>query len=467
MPGSPDAPDAGESDGTGDAPVDAPRPTGQPGGRWVRPVAIAVLLLALALIAGVIATEPPEVRALGLAPGLPAVGLVLLGITLALLALAVIVIRPERGTRRALVLLSGAWSLTFLLGLVLAWFANAGFIREDHWHGTPVQSDADVAAYLATEMPPGIEPILLRTGVMVKSLEFLSGDNVQITGYAWQRVGQEVPDDLILGLVFAEGTKDSYRLSEAYRYEENGVETIGWFFEMVLRQPFVYAEYPFDQQDLWIRLWARDFTEDVILVPDFAAYLSMHPGSLPGMERDVVYGGWTPLYSGFSLSQQPYISSFGIGDAGQYPGIPELYFNLILDRNFAGPFFEHLIFAIAVMLLLFGLLVLTTNDDDLKARFQLSTAGVFGAASGLLFAVILKHNQLRTVIGSSGVVYIEVIPILLYGAIVAVVLNAILLASPYTLRVLHLRGNVVPVLAYWPVMLGILYGVTLVVFFQT
>ena len=79
-----------------------------------------------------------------------------------------------------------------------------------------------------------------------------------------------------------------------------------------------------------------------------------------------------------------------------------MYFNLILDRDFAGPFFEHVIFAIAVLILLFGMLVLTTDDPDLKARFQLSTAGVLGSASGLLFAVILKHNQLRSTIGSAG-----------------------------------------------------------------
>ena len=151
---------------------------------------------------------------------------------------------------------------------------------------------------------------------------------------------------------------------------------------------------------------------------------------MPGLEKEFVYSGWTPIYAGFSLANQPYSTSFGIG-TNQSAGRPEMYFNLILDRNFAGPFFEHMIFAIAVMILLFGLLVLTTDDEDLKARFQLSTAGVLGAASGLLFAVILKHNQLRSVVGSPGVSYIEVIPIMLYGVIVVVVLNAILLASPY------------------------------------
>jgi hypothetical protein len=437
------------------------------GRSWVRPVAFIVLSVSLALLGAVLFAYLRDHRSLEVAPGSPQVGLGLFAGTVAVMALAVVVVRPEQGTVRSLIVISVAWSVALLLGLVLAWLANARFERQDAWHGTPVQNAADLDTYLAQHVPEGIDPILIPTGILVKSLEFLNGDNVQVTGYVWQRLGPDLPDDLIPGVVLAEGTKDSYKLSEAYRYEENGVETIGWYFETILREPFTYEEYPFDEQDLWVRLWARDFTWKTILVPDFSSYTSPDPKALPGLEKEFVYTGWTPLYAGFSLAVQPYSTSFGIGAANEKAGLPEMYFNLILDRNFAGPFFEHMVFAIAVLILLFGLLVLTTDDPDLKARFQLSTAGVLGAASGLLFAVILKHNQLRSVIGSPGVSYIEVIPILLYGVIVVVVLNAILLASPYEVKIVHHRNNLLPVLAYWPVVLGFLFGVTLVVFFRS
>jgi hypothetical protein len=200
--------------------------------------------------------------------------------------------------------------------------------------------------------------------------------------------------------------------------------------------------------------------------PDFSSYVTLDPKALPGLEKEFVYSGWSPIYSGFSLSDQPYSTSFGIGKANQYAGLPEMYFNLVLDRNFAGPFFEHVVFAIAVMFMLFGLLALTTNDENLKARFQLSTAGVLTASSGLLFAVILKHNQLRSIVGPQGISYIEVIPIVLYGVIIVVVLNAILLASPYNVKVIPRRNNLWPVLAYWPAVLGILFLVTLIIFFK-
>jgi hypothetical protein len=436
------------------------------GSSWVRPGAVAVFVLSLVSAMWVIwRTEGPR-ETPDVALNFPALALVIVLATVAVMALAVVMFRPERGDLAALVATSAAWSLSLFAAVIVAWVAVAVADRQDQWHGTPIASLAEADAYLARHLPPGSDPVRIPTGVLIQSMEFLSGDNVQVTGFVWQRYGPELPADLVRGVVFAEGVEEAYDAEEAYRYEENGVETIGWYFAATLRQPFDYTKFPFDKQDLWIRLWSRDFNRDVVLVPDFAAFHSLDAKVLPGIEEEFVYSGWIPLYSGFSYSMQRYNTSFGIGDAPESYSYPELYFNLVLDRHFVGPFFEHIVFAIAVACLLFGLLVITTDDEQLKGRFQLSTAGVLGAASGLLFAVILKHNQLRAIVGTQGISYIEAIPIVLYGVIVGVVLNAILVASPLDVRVVRHRNNLWPVLAYWPVLSGFLLAATLIVFFS-
>ena len=48
-----------------------------------------------------------------------------------------------------------------------------------------------------------------------------------------------------------------------------------------------------------------------------------------------------------------------------------------------------------------------------------------------------------------------------------VVLNAILLASPLNAKLVRHRNNLIPTLAYWPMVLGLLLAVTLIVFFRT
>jgi hypothetical protein len=433
---------------------------------WVRPTAAVLLVLSAVGSLWMLSRYLLTYGSILAAPDTPLIGATIVLAVVAIMALAVLIFRPERSHLTALVAMSTTWSLALLVALILAWAAIARSELQDRWHGTPMTTTAETDAYLARHIPAGIDAIRIPTGVSIQSMEFLTGDNVQVTGYIWQRFGPDVPEDMDRGVVLAEGVKEAYDAKEAYRYEEDGIETIGWYFAATLRQPFEYAEYPFDEQDLWVRIWPRDFSRDIVLVPDFASYNTMRPTSMPGVESEFVYSGWSPVYSGFSYSEELYDSSFGIGVAGQYPDLPDLYFNLILDRNFTGPFFEIFVFAIAVACLLFGLLALTTDDENLKSRFQLSTAGVLTAASGLLFAVILKHNQIRGGVNTQGLSYIETIPIILYGIIVVVVLNAILLASPVNVRLIAYRHNLVPVLAYWPVLLGLLLAITLVVFFR-
>jgi hypothetical protein len=432
----------------------------------VRPMAALAAVLASVAAIGFLLRYLQQFASIRAAPDTPAIAATLVFGTIAAMGIAVLVFRPERGTLVAMAAMSTAWSVVLLAALTLAWYFIAASELQDRWHGALMTTPAEVDAYLGTHTPAGIDPIRIPTGVLVQSLEFLNGDNVQVTGFIWQRYGSDIPEDLVQGVVLPEAIREAYDAKEAYRYEENGVETVGWYFWATLREPFEYAEYPFDEQDLWLRIWPRDFSYDIVLVPDFASFGSLDPLALPGIESEFVYTGWTPVYSGFTYSMQPFDTSLGIGDAGEYQNMPELYFNFILDRNFLGPFVEHIIFAIAVGILLFGLLALTTDDETLKTRFGLSTAGVLGAASGLLFAVILKHNQLRTAIGNRGVSYIEVIPVLLYVVIIVVVLNAILLAAPMKPKFVAHRNNLLPVLAYWPVLLGLLLAVTIIVFFQ-
>ncbi len=433
--------------------------------RWLRPMAAIVAILAAIAAVGLLTRYLNRVVSLMASPDSPALAAVIVLGTIVAMAVAVLVLRPERGTLFALAATSAAWSVALLIALTVSWYFIAGSELQDRWHGTSITTPGEADAYLAAHIPRELEPIRIPTGVLVQSMEFLTGDNVQVTGYIWQRYDADIPEDLVQGVVLPEAVREAYDSKEAYRYTDNGVETIGWYFYATLREPFEYAEYPFDEQDLWLRIWPRDVAYDVVLVPDFAAYQNLHPDTLPGIESEFVYSGWSPTYSGFTYSEQPYGTSLGIGDASEFQNMPELYFNLILDRDFIGPFFEHLVFAIAVAFLLFGLLTLTTDDEELKARFGLSTAGVLGAASGLLFAVILKHNQLRNVVGNHGVSYIETIPIFLYWIIVVVVLNAILLAAPVKPRLVGHRNNLWPVLAYWPVLLGLLLAVTLTIFY--
>ena len=79
--------------------------------------------------------------------------------------------------------------------------------------------------------------------------------------------------------------------------------------------------------------------------------------------------------------------------------------------------------------------------------------------------MILKHGQLRGAIAPDQIVYLELLPFLLYLAILLVALNAILLDSPLRFGFLEYEDNLLPVLVYWPALLGLVLAATLATFY--
>lgn len=426
--------------------------------------AIAVILGALALIAAS--------RYLGAHGGwditsgsndLMTIVLLVVG---AILALSVAVLRPGASNPRGARLTSLVWSLVLLGALLFTWGVIEVSNRWTYGIGTPVTSQVELDAYDAAHAESFASyDYRVPTGIYLQSFEFLNASNVEMAGYAWQTYGPEIPDTVLRGIVFPEAVEEAYDAKEVWRVEENGGEKIGWYFEGTFRQNFDYRLYPFDRQDIWLRLWSPEPTARVLLVPDFAAYQDLTPATLPGIETQFVYGGWDPVQSEFSYSPMDYNVDFGLPHGSSSQPDPELFFNLSVERDPLGPLIEHVVLELAIAVLLFLLLVLMSQESDLRDQVGLTIFDLTIAAGGLLFAVILDHNSLRNTIESQQLIYLEYFPLLLDVFIVLVVLSAVLRTKQWRIPVLGYTGDLVPVYAYWPAMFGTLLVVTLLVFF--
>lgn len=390
------------------------------------------------------------------------------GVVLTLCGGAMLVFRADLGDGRRLIQTSTVVSLILLIALGVLWALIDSSTKQSEWQGNPVQNPAQTDAYLDRfdNLVPALAPELrIPTGVLLQSVQFLSGSDVKVTGYLWQKYRDAIPDTITRGFVLPEALNEAYSAQEVYRSRTGDVETIGWYFAATLRQNFAYDRYPFDRPNVWLRLWARDFERNVVLVPDFASYENMDPNALPGIERTFVFGEWRPVYSGFSFLASSYNTDFGLASTPEDTAYPDLYFNFVLKRDPLGPFTEHIVYGVTVALIIFGLLVLTSNDPDQRVRFGISTAGVLGSVSVLLFGVITKQNSIRTGLGAQQLTYLEVIPTALYVLLIGVALNAILVAAPFDIKVLGYRNNLLPDLVYWPLLLGSLFVVTMLLFF--
>jgi hypothetical protein len=383
------------------------------------------------------------------------------------LSLSFALLRPGPRNPHGSRITSIVWSVALMLALLFTWRVIVLSHRWVEDVGTIIDSPRTLDEFIAAN-PEAFAPYdyFIPTGVYLQSFEFLSSSNVEMSGFVWQKYAPDIPDSIVRGAVLPEQLENAYSPVEAWRVERDGTEEIGWYFSGVFRQSFDYRLYPFDTQNIWLRLWHPEPVEGVLLVPDFAAYRDLTPSTLPGLDTKFVFGGWDPLNSYFGYDLLDYNVNFGLDDAFSTAPDPELYFNLTVVRDSLSPMLEHLVLEVVIAILVF-LLLLQMADDSGKGRAGLSLFDLSVAAGGLLFAVILGHNAIRGAVQSQELTYLEWFPLILNIFIVLVVLSAVLRTKQWRVPGLGYTGDLVPVLVYWPALLGTLLAVTLRMFFFT
>lgn len=393
--------------------------------------------------------------------------LAMLGLIICLTSLAALALRAHTGSTRSL------WGVVIVFS-VLSIGAMSYFwsltLAADHQYdlGTPLFSQADVSGFLAAnpnEQAGGSSEaqIAIPTGVFIQSIDFTSANNVIVTGYIWQKYGASVPADVDREIVLPEA--ESVDIEKAYERQEGDVTVVGWYVTATLREQFDYSRFPFDRQEVWLRLWPKDFDRNIILTPDFDAYKEITPTALPGIEKDFVLDGW--LFDGafFTYRGNSYNTNFGISKYVGESDFPELYYNIGLKRDFINAFIGQLIPLIVIALMIFAVLIISTKDERRVGLAGFNTAAVLGYCAALFFVVIVSHIQLRTSLSATTILYLENFYFVLYLAILLVSMNAILMVSDTPPRLIEARDNLAPKLLFWPLVLGLLLVVTLYTFY--
>lgn len=309
---------------------------------------------------------------------------------------------------------------------------------------------------------------LVPTGVFIQSLEFKDANDVNLTGYVWQRYDRKDFEDPP-GIVFPEVVDSANNLipqnqKEEYRHLIGEKEVIGWYFEVTLRQSFDYKKYPLDHKTVGIRMWPKQFLKQSLLFPDFRAYRSTNLEDAFGIDTDIVLGNWEIKETFFDYRLPFFDTNFGfIGETN--PKIfPELYFNISLTRKFMNEFIINLVPLLTVAALLFLILLSTTTDKEKAERFDFSILGVIGVNSALFFVVIIAHIQLRKEFLDYGLVYLEYFYLVMYFMILAVTLDSYVISAGWPVRFLRYRDHLIPKLLYWPFFLGACTVITWVIF---
>ncbi|MEX2378319.1 MAG: hypothetical protein WD848_09865 [Dehalococcoidia bacterium] len=361
---------------------------------------------------------------------------------------------------------SFSFSLACVGGIAFIWILTTSLPSSPTQltDGESLRSTVDRFEAGVKESNRDAEVIEAFAGVFVQSVEFTSDDNVVVTGIAWQRYFDNAADVVEPGFTFPDDVSIT-DFDVAYDITNGPQRVIGWRFRSTLQTSFDYSRYPFDVEDVSIRMWHRDFDQPIVLIPDIPEYDVIVPVAKPGLEEEFDVNGWEIDRSFFNYSDSSFNARFGIPDFSRVGRAPELYFNVRLNREFLNTFISRMLPLIVVSVLVFAMLNTVTAGQTQKELFGTTTATVLAFSGSLMFVTIVGHNSLRSSLNASQLIYLEYFYFVMYLAILAVAVNTILFNSGHGGRLIGYRDNMIAKVLYWPLVTGTTFLVTWLQFF--
>ena len=306
-------------------------------------------------------------------------------------------------------------------------------------------------------------PAYIPTGIYIQSLEFTGANDLDVTGYVWQHYTDGLHDAVTRGFIMPEARE--LTVKEAYRRKVGATEVIGWYFEAVIRQRFDYSRYPFDRPNIWIWLRPSDFANNVVLVPDLAAYKFLAPSSLPGLQEEVALPGYTFLGTFFDREFHLRRTNYGMQLRGRMDRVPELYYNIIVKRNFLTPFVARLFPLFIMFSILFVVQLMFSHEDEKKKAFGFNALAVMGVVITFFFSTLLSHNNLRQELGADKIIFIENFHFIAYSILLLVAIKTLLFMGGNPYRFVQYRNGLIPKLLYWPLCTGLVFIISFVSFY--
>jgi len=296
-------------------------------------------------------------------------------------------------------------------------------------------------------------PLFVPTGVYIDAIKFSGSSDVFISGYIWQKYSDEFPKDLKKEFLISKATNVS--IQKLNSSKRNGVETIQFHFEAEIRQKLTHKTYPLEEELIEVQIIHKELDHNIVLTPDLDAYKVRSASQLPGLDKAVFISGWNLINSYFELRHSDLNTNFGVNRSVGKDDFPVLYYDIEIQRNFVDAFISNLTPLIIVSVMLFFMLFLMEKID---------TAKVFNICIAMFFVIVFSHIDIRSKISAQEIFYLEYFFFITYGLILYVALNAIGWLLQTDTWIYRYKSNIYSLL-YWPILLGLTFGVTVFTFY--
>lgn len=280
----------------------------------------------------------------------------------------------------------------------------------------------------------------------------LGVNKVKVSGIVWQRFKKGKHDDVSRGVFFPQALESDF--SEIYKTDLYDEELIAWQFVATLAQQFDSKNYPFDGRSINIRIFSKDFSKPIILVPDLSAYNILTPTALAQLTRELPHSSpeWYFEKSFFFYKDMFYLTNFGyytadLTEVSSRSESLDLFLNITLKRLITSTLMLNLIPIIIILMLLFLVLMLTASGI-------LKIEHVLASIASLFFTIMLAYNRFYEDIPVQYNVFLGSFYQMVEVALFIVAIIAISYLRNYKNAILTYQNMLIPRLLFWPLVTG-------------
>jgi hypothetical protein len=384
---------------------------------------------------------------------------------LSIVLLSVPISGLRHGSNRSFWIVSSVFTVCCIIGYVTALRLSIDYPQENSGNSLAITNLNSLNRFMTDQRRRTLNqreevPLFIPTGIYIQSIAAVRAvGGLAVNGYLWQRYTPGIHDGVDRGFIIP----GSYSLdiAEPTTTRLGNSELVRWSFKAILNQEFDYSRYPFGTESIRVQLRHKQFTRNVILIPDLESYKLVNPVSKPGLQHDLDLHGWNLNSSLFHYNVENYSTNFGSHDYAGLADFPELYFTIEISKQILGAIISHALPLIVVTTLLFALLLMLSV---VKVRSVFSHIGM------------RESFEIRDIIYLEYFYYITYVLILFTVANYVLVTNAqrkqerqasdsIATSDSALARFVYYRDNFIAKVLFWPLSQFALLVLTLLAFF--
>jgi len=317
-----------------------------------------------------------------------------------------------------------------------------------------------------TEARNDLPLITVPTGIEVRELAFIDPYQVSVSLLLWQKYPLDAPVELRREVMFPSRAPapNALQLEEIHRERGRDFELVRWAGQVTFRLPFDYGRYPFDERIIRLHLASPDLDQNVLLTPDLASYDLLHAGARPGVKPGIVLPSAHIEASYFHYERVDVGLTAGSTTRHRPERTPQLFYDIVLERDVLNAFVKNFIIVMIVSVLLFLILMSASRRKELGGK-ELSPFSVIQVAAAFFFVLVIAHIDLRDDLATGNITYMEYFYFTLYFMLLLVVYDVIVFLRPKSHPLVQYQDNLILKTGFWPLLIGSSFVVTLVHFY--